>query len=934
MLNSFSVITVFCTYMGFLFLTALWVERKSAAGKRIVNNPLVYSLSMGVYCTAWTYYGSVGKAATSGMLFVPIYLGPTIAIILWWTVLRKLVRIKTTHHITSIADFISARYNKSQRVAALATVIALVGTMPYIALQFKAVLSTFSIITRPETGMDKWIGSNLGQVLVGLMILFTIILGSRRLDPTERHPGLIMAVAVECVVKLFAFLAAGIFVTYFLFDGFGDMFQRIAETPPPALANLWQTDQFHAITWTTYLILAMSAIMFLPRQFHVLVIENFDEKHIKTAMWLFPVYMLLINIFVLPIAMGGLLKGYPAQQADNFVLALPLQAGQTWLSVLVFLGGTSAATGMIMISSITVATMITNHLLLPVVGWFESLAFLRRQLLKCRWVAVACVILIGYWFERQVGESYMLVNIGIFAFAAAMQFAPSILGGIFWKRGNEAGALMGLSAGFLVWFYTFLLPAFMKSGWLPDGLLRHGPFGISFLKPEALFGVTNLSPLTNTVFWSLLFNVGLYVLGSLYFTQSEEEQGIAEDFVGALTTSHALSSSGHRDPYIDLLRKTRLIGDLFGQYFGPSESVVMTKKCLASAGIEGKSRISIVELAELNKSVEKTLAGSISSAEARRAVRNAALFTDREARELSEVYAEILASLKVTPQELERKIDYYQDREALLTQHAAELEEKVNERTRDLKVAQEELIKRERLSVLGQLTAIVSHELRNPLGVIRSSTYYLTRKFGDRDDKTTKHLNRIEEQVGLCDAIIGELLEYTRGRRSAAVQGEINPWLEEILDQMSHPESIAILRNLSPLLPPVHFDREKIRRVIINLVENAVQAVKARANAASEQRVTFKPMVRVSTSIAGRGIRIEVEDNGTGMDENTATHAFEPLFTTRARGTGLGLAIVRKIVEEHGGTVSLKSEHNVGTTVAFVIPGGTQTAPDSAVRSD
>jgi Na+/proline symporter len=220
MLNSFSVITVFCTYMGFLFLTALWVERKSAAGKRIVNNPLVYSLSMGVYCTAWTYYGSVGKAATSGMLFVPIYLGPTIAIILWWTVLRKLVRIKTTHHITSIADFISARYNKSQRVAALATVIALVGTMPYIALQFKAVLSTFSIITRPETGMDKWIGSNLGQVLVGLMILFTIILGSRRLDPTERHPGLIMAVAVECVVKLFAFLAAGIFVTYFLFDGF------------------------------------------------------------------------------------------------------------------------------------------------------------------------------------------------------------------------------------------------------------------------------------------------------------------------------------------------------------------------------------------------------------------------------------------------------------------------------------------------------------------------------------------------------------------------------------------------------------------------------------------------------------------------------------------------------------------------------------------
>ncbi len=929
MLDSFSVITVLCMYMGFLFLTALWVERKSAEGRSLVNNPLVYSLSLGVYCTGWTYYGSVGKAATSGLIFVPIYLGPTLAIILWWIVLRKLVRIKTSHHITSIADFISARYNKSQTIAALATVIALVGTMPYIALQFKAVLSTFSIITSPATGMDTWIAGHLGPIVVGLMVVFTIILGSRRLDPTERHPGLVMAVAVECVVKLFAFLAAGVFVTYFLFDGFGDLFQRIQEAPPPALAGIWQTDKSRAIQWTTYMILAMSAIMFLPRQFHVLVVENFHEKHIKTAMWLFPLYMLLINIFVLPIAMGGLLKGYSAHQADTFVLALPLHAGQTWLSVLVFLGGASAATGMIMISSITVATMITNHLLLPVVGWIEALAFLRRQLLKCRWVAVGGVILIGYWFERQVGESYMLVNIGIISFAAAFQFAPVILGGIFWRRGNKAGALMGLGSGFLVWFYTLLLPAFVRSGWVPDTLLQHGPFGIALLRPENLFGVTNMAPLTHTVFWSLLFNVGLYVLGSLYFPQSEEEQGIAEDFVGALTTSPPLTRSRHRESYIDLAGKTKSVGDLFGLYFGPNESLVMTEKCLDLAGIEQRSRISILELAELHNAVEKTLAGAIGSAEARRALHQAGLFTDREAKELSEVYAEILASLKVTPQELERKIDYYQEREALLTQHAAELEEKVTERTLDLKAAQEELIKRERLSVLGQLTAIVSHELRNPLGVIRSSAFYLSRKFGGGDEKTAKHLNRIEQQVGLCDAIIGELLEYTRGRRSATVQGEINPWLEDILDQMSTPDSVPLLRNLSPLLPPVHFDQEKLRRVIINLVENAVQAVLAKENVVEDDGNTYRPFVRVSTSIAGRGIRIEVQDNGVGMDYETARHAFEPLFTTRARGTGLGLAIVRKIVEEHGGKVSLKSESDVGTTVAVVIPGGSQSHQES-----
>ncbi|MBI4962046.1 MAG: ATP-binding protein [Desulfomonile tiedjei] len=919
MLDSLTVITVFCLYMMLLFLTALWVERRSAAGRSLVNNSLVYSLSLAVYCTAWTYYGSVGKAATSGLLFLPIYLGPTIAIVLWWTVLRKLVRIKTVHHITSIADFISARYNKSETVAALATVIALVGTMPYIALQFKAVISTFAIITSPET--TSWIGMHLGPVVVALMIVFTIILGIRRLDPTERHPGLIMAVAVECVVKLVAFLAAGIFVTYFMFDGFGDIFGRLSESVPTAQVKIWSTDHASPVTWATYLILSMSAIIFLPRQFHVGVVENFDENHIRTAMWLFPLYMLLINIFVFPIAMGGLLQGYPATEADTFVLDLPLHAGQKWLSVSVFIGGASAATGMIMISSITVSTMITNHLLLPIVGWIKWLGFLRRHLLKCRWVSVAGIIVIGYWFERQVGESYMLVNIGMIAFAASLQFAPVILGGIFWRRGNKAGALMGLSAGFVIWFYTLLLPAFVRSGWISDGLLRNGPWGIGLLSPEQLFGVLPLDNLSQAVFWSMFFNIGLYVLGSLYFKQSEEEQSVAEDFVGALTTSAALSRSSHRESYIDAEDKSKLIARLLGQYFGETEAASMTEKCLQAAGIKGTSRISIVELAGLHSEVEKSLAGSIGAAAAHKALREAKIFTANEARELSEVFAEILASLRVTPGELERKIDYYQEREALLTQHAAELEEKVKERTRDLQAAQAELIKREKLSVLGQLTAIVSHELRNPLGVIRSSGYYLARKFGNSEDKVKKHLERIEQQVGLCDAIIGELLEYTRGRRSTVAHGEINPWLEEILDQMTPPDGMRLLRKLSPILPPVHFDREKMRRVVVNLVENAVQAVVTRQAAETEQKRAYWPQVTVTTSIAGHGVRIEVEDNGIGMDSETADRAFEPLFTTRARGTGLGLAIVRKIVEEHSGSVSLRSLPNVGTMVTVVIPG-------------
>jgi Na+/proline symporter/signal transduction histidine kinase len=914
MLNSLTVITVLCLYMGFLFLTALWVERKSAAGKSLVNNALVYSLSLAVYCTGWTYYGSVGLAATSGLLFLPIYLGPTVAIVLWWTVLRKLVRLKTRHHITSIADFISARYNKSQAVGALATLIALVGTMPYIALQFKAVFSTFSIITGPVEGDPSWIKFHLGPVLVTLIVIFTISLGVRRLDPTERHPGMVMAVAVECLVKLIAFLAVGVFVTYFMFDGFGDIFSRISENSPA----ISMTNPVSPITWTTYMILAMSAIMFLPRQFHVSVVENFDEKHIRTAMWGFPLYMLLINVFVFPLAAAGLLKGYPAAEADTFVLGLPLHAGQKWLSLMVFLGGGSAATGMIMISSLTVSTMITNHLMLPIVELVPRLGFLRRQLLKCRWVAVGGVIVIGYWFERQVGESYMLVNIGLISFAAALQFAPALLGGIFWRRGNQAGALMGMSAGFVVWFYTLLLPALMRSGWISDAILSEGPWGISLLRPEQLFGVATLDSLNHAVCWSLTFNLGLYVLGSLFFKQTEEEQSLAEDFVGALTTSPALGRSSPRESYIDLEEKRGTIENLLKQYFTEPEAASITEKCFRSVRIDRRRRISIVELAQLHSELEKMLAGSLGAAAAHKALEMAGMFSTVEARELSEVYAEILAGLKVTPEELKRKIDYYQERETLLTHHASELEEKVDERTRDLEAAQEELIKREKLSVLGQLTAIVSHELRNPLGVIRSSAFFLNRKLDNSDEKIRKHLTRIEQQVGLCDSIIGELLEYTRGRRSAVSRGEINPWLEEVLSEMEVPDQVAVFRDLVGGLPPIYFDPEKMRRVIINLLENAFQAVQARQ--AEEGRGGYSPRIRVSTSSDGDVVRLEVRDNGLGMDEGTAARSFEPLFTTRPRGTGLGLAIVRKIVVEHGGSVSLTSRQSLGTSVTVLMP--------------
>ena len=258
-----------------------------------------------------------------------------------------------------------------------------------------------------------------------------------------------------------------------------------------------------------------------------------------------------------------------------------------------------------------------------------------------------------------------------------------------------------------------------------------------------------------------------------------------------------------------------------------------------------------------------------------------------------------------------------------LAKHRDHLEELVKERTRDLEAAQKELIKRERLSVLGQLTATVSHEIRNPLGVIRSSAFYLQRKLGHADEKITKHLNRVERQVDLCDSIVDELLEYTRGRHSKATQGEINPWLEKVLDEITIPENVVLVTEYSPDLPMVRFDRDKMHRVVFNLVNNALQAITASHDSLNEKQGPYQPQVKVSTSVADNGICIEVADNGIGMDDKTAGRAFEPLFTTSARGTGLGLAIVRKIVKEHGGHVSLDSTPNHGTKVTLVIPAGT-----------
>jgi Na+/proline symporter len=515
----YNVFFILLSYLLLLFGVAWLAERQERCGRSLVNNPYVYSLSLAVYCTSWTFYGSVGRAATSGLSFLTIYLGPTLMAALWAVVLLRIVRIAKANRITTISDFIGFRYGKSLLLSALVAAVAVVGVIPYIGLQIKAIISTFEIISHEPRG-----GAAMGLVITLFLGGFAIIFGARRLDSSERHGGLVFAVAFESLVKLLAFVAVGAVVTYGLFDGFGDIFARIAGTPFAGLQAIGGGSGSDYTEWFALLVLSMMAVLFLPRQFQMAVVENCDERHLRKAAWLFPLYLFLINIFVLPIAFAGLLLTGSAAGADYFVLSIPLGQGMKYLSLLVFLGGFSAATSMVIVESLALSTMAMNSIVMPaLIGFHEHRRF-PAIILAIKRLIILGVVYLGYLFAVSIGEFYSLVDIGLKSFEAVTLFAPAFLLGLFWKRGSRAGAIAGLLAGFSVWFYTLIVPALYKAGIILPGSALDALTASDFLRPDALFGVSSLGKWGNSLFWSMLLNLGCYVGISLATRPSRDEQ--------------------------------------------------------------------------------------------------------------------------------------------------------------------------------------------------------------------------------------------------------------------------------------------------------------------------------------------------------------------------------------------------------------------------
>ncbi len=537
MLNSWTVIYLALAYAGALFAIAWLGDRflRGRGGNR--PRPMIYALSLGVYCTSWTFFGSVGLAARSGLDFLPVYIGPALLLIVGWPLLRKLVHISKRQNITSIADFISARYGKNQMLGALVALVAIAGVVPYVALQLKAISMSLQMLMPDMGGARGWFifdHARDGMAFLVTLALagFAMLFGTRHIDATEHQHGMILAIAVESVVKLLAFLAVGVFVVFWLMGGPAEFIRRMAESPAPVQVFTHGADP---AKWLTITLLSMLAFMLLPRQFHVAVVENTNPGDVRQAAWRFPLYLVAINLFVVPIAIAGLTILGPEVDGDAYVLALPLTTGHAGMALVAFIGGLSAATAMVIIETVALSIMACNNLVMPYMlshGPAGGVPYenMGRVLLIIRRVSIAVMLALAYGYYRMAGTSEALAQTGLISFAAVAQFAPALLGGLAWRRATARAAMVAIAVGFLVWFYTLLLPAFAGTGWIPATFISHGPGGLSLLRPQNLFG-SDLDPLTHGVIWSLGLNMAAWLGVSLLTRPSAPERLQAAVFV-------------------------------------------------------------------------------------------------------------------------------------------------------------------------------------------------------------------------------------------------------------------------------------------------------------------------------------------------------------------------------------------------------------------
>lgn len=891
------VIATAVAYVGLLFLVAFLGDRHTRRREGgFLRSSFVYTLSISVYCTSWTFYGAVGSATRTGLEFVTIYLGPTLVFVGWWFILRRLVRISHDQRITSIADLLSSRFGKSSRLGVLVTVLAVIAIAPYIALQLKAVTSSIEAIAGSSEfsrgSIEGWDESGLAFGVAAGMALFTILFGTRNVDAKEQHHGVVAAIALEAVVKLTALITVGVFVLY-AGGGLEPIFTGAAE----AGHNIHATETF-GDRWIASMLLAAAAVICLPRQFQVTVVENSDENHLRTASWAFPAYMLAMSLFILPIALYGLTIMPEGSNPDMFTLTLPLAAGQDGLALFAFIGGFSSATSMIILESIALSIMVSNHIVVPLMLRFsadESISDdqgVRSVLLNARRLSIILILFLGFGYFYLTRMSDALAPIGLISFTGVAQFLPAILAALFWRDASAKAAIAAISIGFLVWMWSSFVPSFATSSPTVAAIMAEGPYGISWLRPQALFGLERLDPLAHAVFWSLFLNTTVLIVGSLLTSQSALEHVQAALFLN--TSSHGEASPLRGSATADdlLLIARRVLGhqrafDLFSE----------------EAKQSGTAWKSLEPSPAFIHHLERELAGAIGAASAH-------VMLSKVVSGDSVSLEEVMQMADETQQAIEHSLAL--ERASTQLRATADKLEAANHQLRQVDMQKDEFLSQ------------VSHEVRTPMTAIRAFSEILLTEAQLDETSTRKFVSTIHKESLRLTSLLDEILDLSaleRGERvweSQPIDAEES--LEQairVCDALARQNGTTVRSEDRVRAAIVSADPDRLCQVLINLISNAIKY-----NDAADPAVAIRTLVREGKYC------VEVSDNGAGIPEEERHRIFDKFYRGRLgeaashSGAGLGLPISREIIHRMKGTLELVSDAPRGACFRVTLPLG------------
>ncbi len=887
------LIIIILTYLGLLFYIAYWAEKNSRS--KWVNSPYVYVLSLAVYCSAWTYYGSVGVAARTGAEFLTIYLGPVIAAPLWIILLRKIIQLSKLFNISSIADFISLRYGNNRSLGAIVTLICAASIIPYISLQLKAISETFEIVSAKATPENALLFSDSTLYIAFLLATFAAFFGTLSLDASKNRKGLMFSVAFESVLKLLFFLLVGIYVSFFLFESPQDIYNQA-----DALFGIENKSGIpnaqNGINWYFTIVLSFLAIFLLPRQFQTSVVEYTERIQLKKAIWAFPLYLLLFNLFVIFIAWGGLVLLGEEVNADYFTLLIPLSQGNTVVAILVFLGGFSAVISMVVVSTLALSTMLSNNLIIPYgfIGTFSRNASVKNEKIikNIRRISIFVSILLAYLLYSFFDPKVSLFSIGLISFLIIAQLAPSFFIGMFWNRGSSRGAKYGMIAGCLVVIYTYLIPFLAEGVFHTTTLIENGPWGIQALNPHHLFGMEVLNPVNHSLYWSLFINLGLYAILSVNQKGDYRERNYGEMFVNSEQLVEMKETA-----YV--WKGEAYVADIFAllvKFIGQDRAEKALRVFRKRYKVNPEEKLADARFINFS---ERLLTGAVGSASAKILISNVA-------KEKPVSLVEVLKILE-------------ENKEAIsVNKSLEEQSKKLIKLTQELSLANESLQLQDKLK--DDFLDTVAHELKTPITSIQASGEILLEDEDLPMELRKQFLANILTDTERLTLLINDILNLEKlstGRETVQLEAtSMNDLVNNALrgiESISAKKDIKVTKNFD--LPKLMVDSDKMMQVFTNILSNSLKFIEEKTGE-----------IEVKSDSTENYWIIDFIDNGKGIPKEDIPHIFKKFYQSeqqtlkKPEGSGFGLAICKQIVSLHQGNIYAVEGMKKGACIRIELP--------------